>query len=111
MVLRYLKAENTVHYAGGVTLQTMDLWMSSENLDAVFQAGERRIEKAAARGQVHIRQGAREIRGQAGDYFLTPGKFVVTGELAEILDPDKGKSAARRLTFYTADDRILLENR
>jgi LPS export ABC transporter protein LptC len=109
--LRYQKAKNMVHYEGGVTLQTTDLWMSSESLDAVFQAGEQKIEKAAARGQVRIRQGGREVRGQAGDYFLTPGMFVVTGELAEILDPEKGKSAARRLTFYTADDRILLENR
>jgi hypothetical protein len=45
------------------------------------------------------------------DYFISPGKFVVTGKPAELSDPAKGKSFARRLTFFTADDRLLLENR
>ncbi len=108
--LRYVKSENSVHYSGGVTLQSEDLSMSSETLDAVFDSRGRRIEKAAARGNVDIHQAGREVKGLTGDYFLTPGKFVVTGEMAELFDPQRGKSAARRLTFFTTDDRILLEN-
>ncbi len=109
--LRYLKAENSVHYTGNVTLESEDLWMASESLDAVFEEEGRRVERAAARGKVHIRQAGREVKGDSGDYYLAPGKFVVLGQLAEISDPEKGRSSARRLTFFSADDRILLENR
>ena len=55
-------------------------------------------------------QSGREVKGEMADYFPRPGKFVVTGNPARISDPGKGKSAARRLTFFTTDDRILLEN-
>jgi len=109
--LRYLKTENSVHYTGGIILESEDLWMSSGSLDAVFEEEGRRVERAAARDKVHIRQAGREVKGDSGDYYLAPGKFVVLGQLAEISDPDKGRSSARRLTFFSADDRILLENR
>jgi LPS export ABC transporter protein LptC len=109
--LRYLKTENSIHYTENVVMESDDLWMSSDSMDAVFEPGGRRIERAAARGKVHIRQGAREVKGAMGDYYLVPGKFVVLGDMAEISDPEKGKSSARRLTFFTTDDRILLENR
>ncbi len=109
--LHYVKSENAVHYSGMVTLRSEDLLMSSDTMDAVFESTGRRIERATARGKVDIRQAGREVKGSTGDYFLTPGKFVVTGEMAELTDPQRGKSTARRLTFFTADDRILLENR
>jgi 2-keto-4-pentenoate hydratase len=53
----------------------------------------------------------RTIQGDVADYDLKAGKVVVTGSPAIIQDPTRGKSAAARLTFFTADDRILLENK
>ncbi len=109
--LKYDKQENTVHYSDHVELQSEDIWMSSDTMDAKFDAGGRRIERATANGKLYVRQGGREVKGDQGDYLLDPGKFVVTGNLAQIHDPDRGTSHARRLTFFTSDDRILLENR
>ncbi len=108
--LKYAKRENTIHYSGGVTLESADLRITSESMDAAFDAEGKRIERATARGNLNIRQAGREAKGEQGEYYLTPGKFVVTGTLAEIRDPVRGKSQARRLTFFTSDDRILLEN-
>ena len=84
--------------------------MSSESLDAVFDKEGKQIDRAAARGKILIRQSSRQVNGEFADYYLSPGKFVVTGSPAEILDPEKGKSRAGRLTFFSTDDRILLEN-
>jgi LPS export ABC transporter protein LptC len=108
--MKYLKEQNSVHYSGNVTLQSDDVWMNSESLDAVFGSDGKSVERAAARGKLQMRQAGREIKGQNGDYYLNLGKCVVTGDPAEIRDPEKVKSVARRLTFFTTDDRILVEN-
>ena len=110
--LKYVQAENAVHYSGSVRLQSADVDMQCESMDVFLDKSGKEIERAAARGDLRMRQGNRTVRGEAGDYFLNPGKFVVTGNLAEIEDSSRrGKSRARRLTFFTTDDRILLDNR
>ena len=108
--LRYVREQNSIHYAGNVSLKSEDATMSSESLDAVFDREGRQIDRAAARGKILIRQSSRQVNGEFADYYLSPGKFVVTGSPAEILDPERGKSRAGRLTFFSTDDRILLEN-
>jgi lipopolysaccharide export system protein LptA len=109
--LKYVQAERAVHYSGSVVLTSADAAISAQSIDAVFDSAGRQIERAHARQDVIIRQGGRVVKGETADYDLSPGKFVVVGSPAEIQDPMRGKSAARRLTFYRADDRILLENR
>jgi lipopolysaccharide assembly outer membrane protein LptD (OstA) len=108
--MKYLKEQNTVQYSNNVTLQSDDIWMNADSVDAVLGDDRKTIERATARGKLHIRQAGREIKGQNGDYYLNLGKCVVTGNPAEISDPEKAKSVARRLTFFTTDDRILVEN-
>jgi LPS export ABC transporter protein LptC len=108
--LRYIREQNSVHYAGNVSLKSEDASMSSESLDAVFDREGKQIDRAAARGRISIRQSSRKVSGEFADYYLSPGKFVVTGRPAEITDPERGKSQAGRLTFFSTDDRILLEN-
>src|SRR5262249_45363173 len=108
--LRYAREQNSIHYAGTVSLKSEDTSMSAESLDAVLDTEGKEIERAAARGKVLIRQLNRLVNGEFADYYLAPGKFVVTGSPAEIQDPEKGKSRAGRLTFFSTDDTILLEN-
>ncbi len=109
--LRYNRTENSIHYLGTVRLISGDTDMSAENLDAILDKEGKQIERASARGRVEIHQAARLVRGDIAHYYLDPGKFVVQGTPAEIQDPASGKSTARRLTFSTSDDRILLDNR
>jgi LPS export ABC transporter protein LptC len=108
--LRYVREQNSIHYAGTVSLKSEDTSMSAESLDAILDKEGREIERATARGKVLIRQMSRQVNGELADYYLAPGKFVVTGSPAEIQDPQRGKSRAGRLTFFNSDDRILLEN-
>jgi LPS export ABC transporter protein LptC len=108
--LRYVREQDSIHYAGNVALKSEDATMTSESLEAVFDKEGKQIDRAAARGKVLIRQSSRQVKGEFADYYLSPGKFVVSGSPAEILDPERGKSRAGRLTFFSTDDRILLEN-
>ena len=105
--LTYRKDLNSIRYTGNVILQSDDTRMNSDMLDVTF-GSDGKIQRASAQGRLQIRQGGRDVRGEKGDYDLALGQFVVTGNPAEISDPERGKSAALRLTFFTADDRILL---
>ena len=107
--MTYLKGINRINYAGKVTLHSNDLDLSSDELDAVPDANGKKIEHATARGNVVVHAGVRFCKGEVADYHMDSGKFVVTGTPAEVFDPDKGRSYARRLTSSTADDTILLE--
>ncbi len=108
--LRYDKNGNMIHYSGDVALDSGDIQMWSDTLDAMLDAEGKQIEWARAIGHLRIQQQGRLARGNQADYLFAPGKFVVLGNPAEIRDPVRGKSAARRLTFYASDDRIILEN-
>jgi LPS export ABC transporter protein LptC len=109
--LTYLRESNKITYLGSVTVHSRDIDMSSESLDVVLANEGGDIEHAIARGKVIIRQGPRECKGEKADYFLDQRKFVLVGNPAEVNDPQKGRSYASQLTYFIADDRILLENR
>jgi LPS export ABC transporter protein LptC len=108
--LQYDRGGNVIHYVGDVALDSGDIRMWSDTLDAVLDPEGKQIESARAIGHLRIQQQGREAKGSQADYLFAPGKFVVLGNPAEIKDPVRGKSAARRLTFFTSDDRIILEN-
>jgi LPS export ABC transporter protein LptC len=109
--LKYFRENSKITYSGSVTAHSRDVDMSSESLDVVIANEGGNIEHAIARGKVIIRQGPRECKGEKADYFLDRRKFVLVGNPAEVNDPQKGRSYASQLTYFIADDRILLENR
>jgi len=109
--LQYARSRSSLIYSGKVVLKGTDFNVSSESLEVTLDTEGKQIEQARAVGEVLIHQSGREARGDTADYILAQKKFIVTGNKAELIDPQRGRSVARRLTFYAADDRILLENR
>lgn len=109
--LHYLKKSSRITYTGSVRLHSDEVELESDVLDAVIDPEAGQIRHAKAGGNVLVRAGGREAKGDAADYYTEPEKFVITGDPAEIYDPGRGRSYARRLTSRTADDTILLENR
>jgi LPS export ABC transporter protein LptC len=109
--LHFTKVKHSILYDGGVVLQSKDVQLSARQVEVFLDSDARRIERAEASGKIRIVQAGREAQGDAAEYYLDPGKFVLTGNMATILDPARGQSWARRLTFFISDDRIQLENR
>jgi lipopolysaccharide transport protein LptA len=107
--MTYSKEKNTITYSGKVTLHSKDVDLSADKLDAIPDSEGKKIERAVARGKVTVHVGVREFKGEAADYYASPEKFVMTGKPATVNDPGSGRSASPRLTYTTADDRILLE--
>jgi lipopolysaccharide transport protein LptA len=108
--LKYERQKNTILYGGRVAIQSGDLNVSSDTLEALFAKNGGGIERATARGQVRIRQNETEGKADVADYYLNPQKFVLTGNPAEINEPGKVRSSAPQLTYLIADDRILFGN-
>lgn len=108
--LRYLRKSNTITYTGAVTAHSEDIDISSNSLEVRIADESGSVEHAVARHKVNIRNGDRTGKGDRVDYFLNQRMFVLVGNPAELNDPERGRSIGSQLTYFIADDRILLEN-
>ena len=109
--LKYEKQKNTILYGGRVTVRSGDLTLSSDTLEAAVTEKGGGIDRATARGRVYIRQKGKEGTADVAEYFLSPHRFVLTGNPAEIHEPGKVRTSAPQLTYLIADDRILFGNK
>jgi hypothetical protein len=61
-------------------------------------------------GGVIIDQGARRATAERGEYAAADGKFVMTGGNPTIYDASEGTTTGRQLTFFLADDTIIVDS-
>ena len=97
-----------VTYSGGVRLESEDVRLEAREIDVWIDPEKSDIRRAEARGEVRIGHLGREGRGDSAEWLPAQGRFVIVGRPAVIDDPERGRSLARRLTYFQADDRILL---
>ena len=67
------------------------------------------IERAVATGDVVIVQPTRKSMGNRAEYIPQESKIILSGNLASIVDSQKGTTQGTRLTYFTADDRIFVQ--
>lgn len=107
--LQYSRASNRIHYTDNVRLTSADFRLRAERMDILLDAAGNKVERAHAKGALTISQAEREAKGDEAEYDLVAGKIDVTGKPATMFDREKKiTSRAPRLTFFIADDRILL---
>lgn len=110
--LRYVRSENSIHYAGDVFLASADAKIWADSMDVFLDSAGIQVERATARGKLRVSLSDGEVKGAEAEYLPAAGMLIVTGSPAEVYDyARKGKSTALRLTFFIADGRILRENR
>jgi lipopolysaccharide export system protein LptA len=93
-------------------------WSANGEIDAaklVLQferdtGGHAELTQANASGGVHVRQGQRWGQGQKAEYFAKGGKFVLSGGHPSLHDASGDLVTGSQLTFYVADDTILVES-
>jgi LPS export ABC transporter protein LptC len=107
--MTYLNKQNKINYAGKVTLHSGEVDLSSDSLEVLLDSDGKKPKHATSLGNVTVHAGIRECKGDTGEYFVDPEKFLVTGKPAELYEPGNARSFARRLTYITANDTILLE--
>jgi lipopolysaccharide export system protein LptA len=126
--LSYADAERKAHYEGGVSAkgsaftassQTMDVYLLPRSQSASQSAsqgkpsqsvtGQSRVDRLVAQGHVLVQQPNRRAQGETLVYTTADDKFVLTGGPPSIFDAEQGKITGVSLTFFRADDRVLVE--
>jgi lipopolysaccharide export system protein LptA len=118
--LTYADVDRRAHYEGGVVAKSAAFLATAHTADAYLQPhsqtinnkeleGPGRLDHMVAEGNVKIQQPARQAEGEKLVYTAAESKFVLTGGPPSIFDAERGKITGVSLTFFQADDRVLVE--
>jgi lipopolysaccharide export system protein LptA len=120
--LTYDDSDREAHYQGGVSAQgngflalanSMDVFFSprsqTQEKDALTQPSS--LDRMVASGHVSLQQPGRSAQGESLVYTASDDKFVLTGGPPSIFDAERGKITGVSLTFFRADDRVLVEGK
>ena len=70
----------------------------------------KQISRAVGTGGVTVDQGTRKATAERGEYNAVDGKFVMSGGTPTIYDAAEGTTTGRQLTFFLADDTIIVDS-
>src|SRR5271166_6159138 len=118
-LLTYWDAEDRAHLEKDVYVQSADQKMRSPQLEMYFtrtgsnqrgSGGTSEISRAVGTGGVVVEQLDRRGTAEQGVYTAAEEKFVLTGGTPTLFDPNEGTTVGRELTFYRADDTIIVDS-
>ena len=127
--LTYSDAESRAHLEKNVVAQSAEQKMRAAVVDLYFTkaekpnsngasvsvpanpaAGAQQISRALGTGGVIVEQGTRKATAERGEYSAAGGKFVMSGGNPTIYDAVEGTTTGRQLTFFLADDTIIVDS-
>src|SRR5712692_4276670 len=127
--LTYRDAESRAHLEKNVVAQSAEQKMRAAAVELYFTragkpnsnaangsapanlaAGAQQISRAVGTGGVIVEQGSRKATAERGEYNATDGKFVMSGGNPAIYDAVEGTTTGRQLTFFLADDTIIVDS-
>jgi lipopolysaccharide export system protein LptA len=129
--LTYVDAERRARYTGAVLVKSPTGTISSEQIDVYLKPadsvtaqsstpakavvpgteGPSQIDHMVAIGKVIVTEPNRRAAGQRLVYTADDGKYFLTGKDASIFDAEHGQIWGDSLTFYSRDDRVLVESK
>ena len=134
--LTYNDTDRRARFTGGVVMKGQDATVTSERADVLLVArttapsattqanskaagegaratqpnsGPSQLQEITADGNVVITEPTRKATGQRLVYTAAEQKFVLTGGPPVITDAEKGRITGESLTFFSKDDRVLVE--
>ena len=127
--LSYHDTESRAHLEKNVVAQSAEQKMRAAVVDLYFTraekpnsnatsgstsanpaAGAQQIARAIGTGGVIVEQGSRKATAERGEYGATDGKFIMSGGNPTIYDAAEGTTTGRQLTFFLADDTIIVDS-
>jgi lipopolysaccharide export system protein LptA len=118
-LLTYWDSENRAHLEKDVYVQSADQKMRAPQLELFFtrtgadkqgNGGTSQISRAVGTGGVVVEQGDRRGTAERGLYTAAEEKYVLSGGTPTLFDPVEGTTTGRELTFYRADDTIVVDS-
>ena len=115
--LTYSDAQNRAHLEKNVVVHSAEQRIHAAAMDLYFtggsansSAGAKQISRAVGTGGVIVEQGERKATAERGEYTAAEGKFVMSGGNPTIYDASQGTTTGRQLTFFLADDTIIVDS-
>ncbi len=123
--LSYYDTENRAHLEQSVVVQSAEQRMHAPVLDLFFTragqnasgsgsangtAGAQQISRAVGTGGVVVEEGGRKAVAERGEYLAATGKFIMSRGNPTLYDASAGTTTGRQLTFYLADDTIIVDS-
>jgi lipopolysaccharide transport protein LptA len=108
--MTYLPEDNLIFYEKRSSLKVKDIDLRAQSVSVYMSEEEGDIEKIVAREKVVIVQNLGEGRGEEAIYDPNKESIILLGNPV-LIDKDRGITKGDKLTFYLADDRILIENK
>ncbi len=127
--LSYHDAESRAHLEKSVVAQSAEQKMRAAVVDLYFTRSEKpnsnsangsltansplgaqQITRAIGTGGVIVEQGSRKATAERGEYHATDGKFIMSGGNPTIFDGAEGTTTGLQLTFFLADDTIIVDS-
>jgi lipopolysaccharide export system protein LptA len=118
--LTYVDNDRRARFTGGVVARGQDATISADQVDVVLIAanaqknaaatGPAQLQQIVAGAHVVIQENGRRATGEKLVYTAQDGRFVLSGGPPIITDPEQGTIKGDSLTFYSRDDRVLVES-
>jgi lipopolysaccharide export system protein LptA len=128
--LTYNDSTNLAHLEKNVVVQSPDQKIRAPIMDLYFTRGAnnsantstsstkgipttpgaQQISRAVGTGGVIVDQAGRHATAERGEYTASDGKFVMSGGNPTLYDGSAGTTTGRQLTFYLADDTIIVDS-
>lgn len=118
--LYYEDAKRLAHYSGGANLVHDKITVTGNDIRAFLtpktpNSNDSALDHAFADGKVVVVDVAsdrtRTGKAEHCEYYLKLNKVVLNGGIASMVDSKKGSTIGRQLTYFTDDNRMLVEGR
>ncbi len=127
--LTYADSQRKARFDGGVTVKGADGTLTAGHADVFLQPREEtlqgkivrtadspvstpsQIDRIVAEGQVRMQQPNRRGNGERLVYTAAERKFVLTGGPPSIFDAERGSTTGDSLTFFSGDDKVLVQSK
>ena len=110
--LTYRSAEGVAELQQNVIAESRIGRMSAPRMDLILAQtnGVQQLSKTVSTGGVTVWQQERKGTAERAEYTAADGRFVLSGGNPTLFDADQGTTTGRELTFFLADDRILVDS-
>jgi LPS export ABC transporter protein LptC/lipopolysaccharide transport protein LptA len=108
--MTYSDSDRIVHYDGSVKARQGTDNIEAAVVDVQLMKETNEVERMTAEGNVTLVQPGRRGTGDKFIYTSEDGRAILTGRNARVEDAEKGTTMGTQLTFYSRDDKVVVDN-
>ncbi len=112
--LDYNDNTRLAHYSGGATLERSNMTVKGQDIHAFLRndSNDSSLDHATADGHVEVHETSfdrkRDAWSDHAEYFVDEDKVILEGGQPRFLDSTRGTTRGEKLTWYSSDDRLVV---